>query len=1025
MHGRVFQVLLTLVFGWAAGHLIWWTYFASDADDYVVGGLLVTMRPPPEHLDKKNLYARYTFYLPQPAESAWIEVVAYDELRVHVNETKIGRAEEQTVSVIASIARHLQVGKNVIAIVTRQTTLAHKPELSVRGGYRIGDTNYTFDSTGEWRCQWFHERKADHWIANGFDDSDWELVQRREQRMISLQDRPPDALTTASDAKWIGPPALDATEATLRHEFDVPPGFQHAWLRVEALGPYRLAVSGQILEVSEDTLGTTRPVGKISQWVYDISPMLKSGRTSIALALNTRLPPPAVRLDVGIAGRDAPLTRISSDKNWQWRPGVAADWHLGGGGGWQPVQVLDGNLARPIGETVTRSVRDSIPLTIQWRHWLREVGFIALVVLATALATLLVDRIVFPLPRGEARGGLSPAALALVLPTMIALTAILIAYDPRVGWRETFRGGVVWLVLLSIPVQWLVLAGLRAVRGVRPPPPPPPGGAWWQRSSVVYALLAALIVVGGWQRAKDLAARPLSPDEVSMYRATQGTLQRGFPSVQIHPNIPPVYAATSELVYIGPAIAALFSDYDRVIIRAPSAVWGTITIFLIYFCTARLMGRWAGLAAAALYALSPYCIAMSNLGRYYSQLQVFGLLTVYHFYRCIAAEGPLDRRALWWTVVCFICMILSWEGSALLAVPMMLAAIVVRRDRIKTLLCDPHVYGGMVVIVLLIIAQGAHRGFVQTGRPLYGSGATDVAMTPMWRYPGLDVWYYVRSATWNRDQLLPTLGLCVAGLLMVKHAFRRPVRVIMLIFMGICLVQALVLPVTGKRYSYHLLPMWIMLTGAALVALSRAITTLRWRERFALRPYANAVAGVFFVAYIYLGCGLMNDMGDLSTWRSAGTDPGALNLPQQQPCTEYVLQHMGPNDIVIVNAPHVIDHYLGRRSDYWVQTLMRLQACLDDERVIALHRLAGANALPDLGSLEDLFARYDTIWFIAEPLFNARTNVRDGNRFLRNQLECVYEDFSALVLVRKGNVPRALQETQEKTLQNSQLNLLP
>ncbi len=812
-------------------------------------------------------------------------------------------------------------------------------------------------------------------------------------------------------------------------EFDVPGAVAHAWLRVETLEPYRLSISGQVVDAAEDLLGTTSPTKQPSQWVYDISPFIRAGRNSIAFALSTKLPPPMIRVDAGVVTRSGAVVRVLSDGSWLWQPGSPPGWMTKIASG-KPVLVQDGNLGMPVGLTATRAVRESIPPLTQWKLWFHEVEFDVAVGLLTALLVWIVNRVLFPLPANERRaGGLSPGALSLIVPIMIALTAIIIAYDPRISARDVYRPWVVLFVLLAIPVQWVLLAIMRRLHGLRLPSAIPAQGPWWQSRGFATLVMLGLLAAGGWLRVKDLAARPLSPDEVSMYRTTMGIYKRGFPSIEIHPDIPPVYASTSELVYLGPAIAALFTDSDRVIIRAPAAAWGTFTIWLLYYCTARLYGRGAGLIAAALYTFSPFCIAMANLGRYYSQLQAFGLLTVYHFYRCIAAEGPLDRRALWWTVVCFMCMMMSWEGSALLAVPMMVAAIVARRDRIWTLLRDPSVYGGMFVITMLIIVQGAHRGFVQTARPFYGSGASDVALTPMWLYPGLDIWYYVRSASWNRDELLAILPLWIAGALMIKHAYRQQMRLLMLIFLGICIFQALVLPVTGKRYSYHLLPMWLMIAGGALMAVLRGMTSLRFRERFALRPYATAVAGVFIVGYIYLAAGLTIDMGDLRTWRTAGTDPDALTLPQQESCAEYVLANMGPDDVVFVNAPHVIDHYLDRANfpiqEYWLQTLMRLQACLDDKRVLPLHRLKGDVGLQDLRELQNVFARNGTIWFIAEPLFNTRTNVPDADRFLRGEMECVYEDFSAMVLKRDASVPKKIQELQEKTLDKAQTNPLP
>ncbi len=1034
MRGRVVGWVIVLATGLAGGQFAWNTFFAPSAHDFPIGGNVVTIRPP-EGAGGKNLYVRYEFHVPKRPRIGSVEVIAFDDLRVWLNGALIGREAHDgfSVSAVADITPQLQEGKNVLAAVVRQTTLSHPPELTVRGSYVLGEDEVSIVSDGTWRYRALHERTAEHWIATDFDDSEWPTLVTRERNITAKQETSPQAMTSPRRGAWVGPSGLDARESTVFAEFEVPEDVRHAWLRLQSTAPYRLAVNGTILATNEEQLGTILPP-RSAEWIYDIAPVAQRGRNAVSLALTTLRPPPHVMVDIGVTGRSGKEYRFWSDENWRWREGIAPDWQDDVAvASATPVAVEQGDLGMLPWNRPRRDARDPPPPSIAQQRALRQTVFVAGCVLGLAALTWLTDRVLFRASARQRQLGLSPAALALLPTGVLAWLGHLMDWDPRIAAEQVYQPGYLFIGLLLAPAMWLLLAAIRGAAGAtRPGTLARSTPSAWP----IYLLLAGLVVSGTYMRVKDIDARPLSPDEVSMYRTTMGLLKRGWPSIEIHPDIPPVYASTSELVYPGAALASFVFQTDRLIIRAPAAVWGVATILIIYWCTARMFGRWAGLFTAAIYTFSPYCIAMANLGRYYSQLQATTLLVVYFFYQTIARDGPLNRKALWACVISFCAMFLSWEGSALIAVPMMLAAIILRRRDIRSLLADPHVYYGMFVIGVLVLAQGANRAFVQVGRPLFGSGASEVALTPMWLYPHFDLWYYVRSASPNRDMLLPMVLFFVALLLTVRGAHRKPARLLTIVFLGICIFQALFLPVTGKRYSYHLLPMWLMLAGAGLVAIGRALTSLRFTDRRALLPVARGMAAGFAALFLVLGSGFTIDLGDLMVQRTAGTNPDALNLPQQEPSTKFVVEHMQPGDLVIVNAPHVIDHYLGRPSDYWLQTLMRLQACLDDKRSVALHRLQGAQMLPDAGHVQDLVSRYDRIWFITEPLFNSRTNVPETSVFTRGHFTCVYEDFSSLVLFRGRidpltgepvpyNIPASLRAQQEETLSETKVEFLP
>src|SRR5581483_9332496 len=104
-------------------------------------------------------------------------------------------------------------------------------------------------------------------------------------------------------------------------------------------------------------------------------------------------------------------------------------------------------------------------------------------------------------------------------------------------------------------------------------------------------------------------------------------------------------------------------------------------------------------------------------------------------------------------------------------------------------------------------------------------------LTPMWRYPDFDLWYFVRAATWNRDILLPFLALATALLLVVRHPYAKPARVFFILLLGTGFLEGLLMPIKAVRYGYHLLPFWLMLSGAGLAALAGELTSVRAAAR--------------------------------------------------------------------------------------------------------------------------------------------------------------------------------------------------
>ena len=1052
MRARWTHLLILAAFSAGLGHWLWRVFGPSTATDYVVGGDVTTLKAPEPRA--KTLYLRRSIYLPRRPRSAWIEVLGRDRLEVFVNGKSLGLRENAgyAVALLADVTPHLDAGDNVVAITAQQYSSDYLPEVAVRGGYWFeeGGEEQPIGTDGLWRCQTVYERRGDYWFTQGFDDGRWPPAERGKATIRAIVSSPPRAITTQGRGQWISPDVPTAANVAMRGELRVPEGARHAWLRLWSTTPYRLAVNGVVVAAQEGQLGLTEPP-PTAQWIYDVSALAHSGTNQVAVALSTERPPAHLLLDMEVEGGSGKTYALASDAGWQWRAMPGEAWlKPNRDAAWRSCQVEEGDVSRMPWHAPRRDAELEWPWPLCARWVVYEMVLMVLVGLAAWRGTGYLHRYLSVAKETRRGQAVSPLILALAPTAVLLLGGMVVVYDPRVPDQAVYRP--LWLVLavMLVLVQWLLLL-VRVRLGFSGGVPATVGKAelcptgvrwpfrlgvpvtwrlpWGRRLDAVTLLVAGITLCGAGLRLWGLLAQPMTPDECTGYRATMGIFERGYPSAVIAPDTPVGIVATSELVYVGTGLSGLFFNDPRLVMRVPAVCWGILTIVLLYIAGKNMFNRWVGLTAAALYAFSPYCVETSQIGRYFSQLQGFTLLTVYVFYRTISAPGPLPRRGLWLTALLFCCTYLSWEAVGLLAPGMMLAALVARRHDVRGLLVNGTVWAGMAAVGVVVVVQWVHRTLQQTLRLLYGSGATDVTLMPMWTYPGFDLWYYVRTASWAGDSFIPLAALVVAAFLMVHHRFRQPARLLFIMSIGLAFVQILLLPVTTTRYAYHPLPMFLLLSAAGMVALAEALVRgLSRLNQPALRTYARVVAVFLILVVLTVGTGLVVKPREMTAWQTGVNDDlEVLTTPDQVAAARYVQAHREPGDAVMVALPNQAHVFLGAPIDFWLQTQMALQLTLDDLHTMPLHRLSGEKTLPVLAQLRDVLARYPRVWYITSPGAPiVSTSSVASSEMVREQMAVVYEDFRTFVfLFGRDHLPAYLQQKSEETLNEAPTVFLP
>jgi len=1032
MAGRAVHGLLVAAVAVAVGHLAWHTLIGPPlAPEYQLRAEGPALCNPSSA--EKQLYLRRSLYLSQRPRHAWLQVLARDRVQVFVNGLQVARQVHDAfpVGVVVDLTPHVDEGHNVIAIVTHQRTVGDPPVVAVRGAYTQSDGEHPIEADALWRCRSIYEWRAHWWFETAFDDRPWPYAQLTVASLCAKVPDPPRAKTEAAVGRWITPAGQGKTPIDIRRQFQVPGRPRQAWLRATSTGSYLLAVNGIPLDERQDQLDTTRPVPPVER-SYDITPMVRSGRNVLAFTLTPAVGPPHFLADVEVVDTSGRCVRFGTDAEWLSRQARPADWLDPGRDGsndWTPCRAEPGDLDIPPWRPVRQPVELSLPLFTAAQRLGGQAALILVLALITAVACRAAAGFLTlcrGYPSAEARlAAAGVAHLALVPATLLIGAGVFATYDPRIAVQDVYRPEWVFLALFSVVLQWLLL-GLYAYAFSADAEPQSPPGGWWDQPGFISCLLGVLVAVGLSLRLWQMTAEPLHPDEVTLYRTARALLQEGFPHVVVHEDAPPIYIAGCELESFPPALAALVFREDRTIVRLPSVLLGTLTIVLVYLVGRSLFGQPVGLVAAGLYTLAPACIQMTHFGRYPSLLQWTTLWTIHFFWRTIAGTGPIDTRALWLTVLGFLGMFLSWEASVFMAVGMILAALFQRRGRLETILCNPWVYAGGVVVLAVLLLQLAHGTLQQTRFFLYGTGFSDVKLELMWRYPFYDPLYYVREASWTACSLVPLLGLLGAGLLALRpDGAGPPVRALLLIFLTPCFLMASLLSVSAARYSYHFIPVVILLGSLVLVQGARRLARLACAGTppVGWRAYGQAVGVGVVLTVVAVGCGLtIYPTGISKVFQVTGTQPGQLRNPHFSGSIAYLRDHFRPGDVVLTVQPEVIDHLVrldgqafpsGWSTDYWLQSTLQLQAVLDNHRSIPLHRFSGTVLVPTLESLETIFARHGRIWYITDPPFDSKTNDDQVAGYVREYMEVVYEDFDSVLLLRDNNHRPALKRQED------------
>ncbi len=499
------------------------------------------------------------------------------------------------------------------------------------------------------------------------------------------------------------------------------------------------------------------------------------------------------------------------------------------------------------------------------------------------------------------------------------------------------------------------------------------------------ALMVGLLVISGFLlRLQDIDYKPFGGDEVTMLMWSQGVLAKGYPHIAASPQTAEKVYTTSEIVPYPMALSIAIFGANELGLRLPGAIFGALTIVLLYLMGRTLFQARIGLLAAILYAFLPYAINMSQFARYVSQVQFFAILTGYLFYKAINSE-KINAKYLYLAAVAYIFTYLSWEGVIFFLPGLFVGLVVLKRTDIAWLK-DRHLWWCLGLIMLAIGLQLVFRKWAQVGHLRLGTGTSDISITRQWLQPMYDPYVYIYHFLYMKN-VKPLAWVAAIGL---PLAFKnRTLACLYALFLVPLVLMTNFLEVRDFRHVYYTLPFLILLAAHASFAVLDWLVPLGQPSPcFKLLHGLSTGIRIGFLGLLILTA---NDYA-LKLYHMPGIDaPDQSRLDVGDNggirVAADLLRHENPTTARIVsNHPHIVSLYYGK-VDYYAQTRLQIPVFIAQNEPVAIHRRTGSPLIYKEHDLKSVLDSSPLTWFL---------NVKEMTQFYEQEFVDYVEENTSL-----------------------------
>ncbi|WP_299264092.1 glycosyltransferase family 39 protein [Halorientalis sp.] len=359
----------------------------------------------------------------------------------------------------------------------------------------------------------------------------------------------------------------------------------------------------------------------------------------------------------------------------------------------------------------------------------------------------------------------------------------------------------------------------------------------WRNRYVVA--LAGILVVGATLRLYGLGVESIWVDEAITLRFVEnhGPLELLWVIPSEQPHLPPYY------VFLDVWVAAFGTDATAV--RFPSAVFGIVSLPLLYLLGRKLFDRTTGLVATLVFAVAPFQLYYAQETRMYSLWTMLTLVSFLTFLRL--RRQPTRRLAAGYgtatlstaAVHPFGLFVLLTQGLVSVC-DRLSAGDVLGVDELTTLERAQAVCWGLLAPVLVL-------GFLKLDTAV--AGFDFISPPGPGRVVGTVVEYFTTAAG------TAELAVCLLVAVGVALALRsRPVgrdRRLLVVWalvpiLGLVAVSYLVTPLFWDRYTVTAAPAWVLLAVRGFTSLDRDRLGLGIERRHV----GYALAGLLVVAIV-------------------------------------------------------------------------------------------------------------------------------------------------------------------------------
>ncbi len=550
-----------------------------------------------------------------------------------------------------------------------------------------------------------------------------------------------------------------------------------------------------------------------------------------------------------------------------------------------------------------------------------------------------------------------------------------------------------------------------------------------------YLLLLILTVAfGAYLRFYNLGVPSFWVDELDFVEAAKSQSTIGKPLLASGYAYPRAPLLTRSLMGVYSVFGV--SEFSS---RLPSALFGLLTIPLVFYIGRAWFGTRAGLFAAIFLACAPFEIGWSRACRMYALFQLLFLAGMYLFYRGFEAgdegsglsarqttadAGWLRRFSTTWEInlpVLFaggVCLILSYTSHqnaglflfSFLAYALAISlSVLVPRARSRRMRPRDSGKGARPVTKHIIVVVSALLLFLAASLMPQVQEFAEYAF-------GFEPRWAATASAQNRWRVIeflfgaehfPTYLLFAAGALLLVLRGSRPGLYSLMNLAAPVLMFTFLFKYRKNDYIYHVYPVVFLLAGYALSEavgwLERHVPALQDKASVAredgVAPAAASGPGIKSLAVLCLSIAWLPLTAGFRFAQKIPRLPdghfnGAIYHNEWKEVAARMAGRVADDDIVISTLPFSIQYYLGR-ADYNLNWSNREQSrqnnfVAEDGRFIDLY--SGTDIIDTKEELQQIMAE-DSGWFVADTYrLNSAVYVpADIRRFIKQNMVPMFE----------------------------------